>query len=329
MSLMPADLDLAAELAEVEAAMEEVLQDRSGLVVRLGRHTAEAGGKRLRPTLCLLAGRLGRPDRREKVVRAAAGLELIHLASLIHDDVVDQASTRRGRPTVSALWGNGLAVLAGDWLFASSFDLLHANDDPRIILAATRMIRALCAGAIEEAEQAGRLGASLQDYYDRIYRKTAVFLENACRIGAMAARADHETVEALASYGRRLGLAFQIADDLLDLTGDPALTGKPVGGDLRNGIATLPMILGRRHAEVAPLLKRSFGSARAGGATVRTLVAVLERAGALAASRQAAADLAVQAVRALRPLGGGAVGDKAVALALLTTLADQAPNRDR
>lgn len=323
---MSATLDVAqlqSDLCEVEFYISEVLQDRSVLVTRLGRHTAAAGGKRLRPMLCLLAGAYGDPARRDQVVRTAAGLELIHMATLVHDDVVDTAPVRRGQPAVSALWGNGLSVLTGDWLFASSFELLYSCDDPNLIRAVARMVRELCAGAIEEAELAGTLPHDLQPYFDRIYRKTAVFLETACKAGAMASGAPAAVQDALAAFGRRVGLAFQIIDDLLDFTGDPARTGKPVGGDLKGGIATLPMLLGRRDRSVRRLLDRTFGHADLTEAEVLEVRDTLERAGALAQARQMARDLAEQGKRALAPLR------TAGSVAELGALADLAVERDR
>jgi len=320
---MAMPLEHACDLQAVDARLQEVLRDRSELVTRLVGHTAEAGGKRLRPLLCLLAGAFGRPERRESVIRVAAGLELIHLATLAHDDVVDGAATRRGRPTISALWGNSLAVLAGDWLFAASFELLYVDEDARLVRLIARMVRELCAGVIEEAEGAGALGTGLQPYYDRIYRKTAVFLETACRVGALAGGAPVEVQSALGAFGRRVGLAFQITDDILDFTGDPAVMGKPIGGDLRHGVATLPLILGQRDAAVRPLLERSFGRARASDAQVGRVARALVHSGAIGKANEAARDLAGQAKRAVCSLRApGPVAD-------LCALADLAVDRER
>ncbi|HWI63915.1 MAG TPA: polyprenyl synthetase family protein [Symbiobacteriaceae bacterium] len=291
-------------VADVETCLLEALRDRSDLVSRMAAHTAAAGGKRLRPRLCLLAGAFGRPGRHDLLARTAAALELLHLASLVHDDVVDHAPTRRGRPTVSALWGNGLAVLTGDFLFASAFGVLPATEVPGLIPVFAHTVRELSAGAIAELEAAGTLAAELEPYYDRIYRKTAVFVEAACRAGALAGGADHATVEALATYGRRVGLAFQIVDDLLDFTGDPAATGKPPGADLRGGIATLPMILGRRDPTATRLLARWFGRADAGDRAVRQVAEALGACGALAEAKRVATDLTEQGIRALQPLRG-------------------------
>ncbi len=314
---------MVPDLLAVETRLKEALHDRSQLVTQMVSHTAGAGGKRLRPLLCLLAGAFGRPERRESVIRVAAGLELIHLATLTHDDVVDAAPTRRGRPTISALWGNGLAVLAGDWLFATSFELLYVDSDARLVRMIAHMVQALCAGAIAEAEQAGRLGSSLQPYYDRIYRKTAVFLETACRAGALAAGAPPIVQATLAAYGRRVGMAFQITDDILDFTGDPAVLGKPIGGDLRHGIATLPMLLGQRDTAVRRLLERSFGRPHLSDDGVRRVAAALADAGALGGARAVALDLAAQARRAAQSLR------RTGPVAELCALADLAVDRDR
>ncbi len=318
---MSATCDLAGlqlDLADVESQIAELLQDRSELVTRMGAHTLAGGGKRLRPTLCLLSGAFGDPSRRDRLIRAAAGLELIHMATLVHDDVVDRSPTRRGRPTVAALWGSGLTVLAGDWLFASSFELLHTSDDPSVIRTVARMVRELCAGAIEEAELAGTFPQGVQPYYDRIYRKTAVFLETACRVGAMVSGAPAAIQETLALYGRRVGMAFQITDDILDFTGDTARTGKPIGGDLRSGIATLPMILGRR------VLGDTFARPDLTDGEVREVTAALAGCGALTEARRMAREMAEQGKRALAGCQG--MGGPA---AELGALADLAVERDR
>ncbi|HEY3365630.1 MAG TPA: polyprenyl synthetase family protein [Symbiobacteriaceae bacterium] len=312
--------DLSRDLAEVEAILLDALKDQSQWATTIASHTATAGGKRLRPVICLLGGAFGPPERRQDVVRTAAGLELIHLASLVHDDVVDQAATRRGRATVSARWGNAVAVLAGDFLFSTSFELLLANGDAALLRLVARMVRELTAGAIDEAQAAGTFTAGLEPYYDRIYRKTAVFLETACQAGAMAGGAAPAVQTALAAYGRRVGMAFQIADDLLDFTGDPAVTGKPSGGDLRSGIPTLPMILGRRHPGVRPLLERAFGQP---DADVTAVTEALRQCGALAETRRLARQMAEQGKRHLLPLRGQGPVETFAALA------DLAVERDR
>lgn len=296
--------ELASDLAAVERQIRRVLADRSALATKIALHTVMAGGKRLRPALCLMAGRFGEADRIDFVRRAAAGMELVHIATLVHDDVIDRSPTRRGKPTAAARWGSGMAVLAGDFLFSSSFNLLYDEDDPTVLRLAARMVRHMCAGAIEEVESAGRLDQDLSEYYRRIYRKTAVFLETACRAGALASRAPDQVTEALARYGRLVGLAFQVVDDVLDFTGDPARTGKPVGGDLRNGLLTLPMIYAREDDAARVLLDRSFGRQRTAATTLNRLITRMHACGAIERSLAEALRLAQQGVEALEPLKG-------------------------
>lgn len=294
--------DIRAELARVEALCAGAIGDPSPLVARLAGHGLASGGKRLRAALCLLAGRCGNPARRGRVQRTAAGLELVHLASLIHDDVVDASPTRRGRPAAWALWGQRAAVLGGDYLFAASFDLLGAGGDPAMLRLAARTVRELAAGALAEQESAGDFSGTRRAYYQRIRRKTAGLVSSACRAGALAAGCSPRAQAALAAYGRLLGLAFQITDDILDLTGDPARTGKPTGGDLRAGILTLPMLYGQGDAAARAALLRCWHRPGASPAAIGRAVAALEACGAIARARAEARRLARRARAALRPL---------------------------
>lgn len=296
--------EIQAELAEVEAICARAAADRSPRVTGMALHGLSAGGKRMRAALCLLAGRCGDPARRPHVLRAAAGLELVHLATLVHDDVVDASPTRRGRPSAWALWGQRAAVLGGDYLFASSFDLLFDGDDPRVLRIAARTVRELVAGAIAEQESAGDFAGSRLAYYQRIRRKTAVLVSTACRAGALAARCSAGAELALAAYGRLLGLAFQITDDILDLTGDPQRTGKPAWGDLREGILTLPMIYGREDAAARAAMLACWRQADASPAAVRRAARALAACGAIERARAEALALSRRAEGALRPLAG-------------------------
>lgn len=212
-----------------------------GLVTEASTHLIKAGGKRLRPALVLLSSRAGRAGGRATDL-AAAAVELVHLATLYHDDVIDESDTRRGVPTVHAKWGTEVAVLAGDYLFARGCALgAEAGGEVPGILA--RAIGEVCEGQIVETAALNDPERGTAAYVDTIARKTASLFAAACELGAVTAGAADEARGALKVYGAELGLAFQIVDDLLDLVGDPAETGKMPGTDLQEGVFTLPVLI--------------------------------------------------------------------------------------
>ncbi|HHW15606.1 MAG TPA: polyprenyl synthetase family protein [Firmicutes bacterium] len=205
----------------------------------------DAGGKRLRPALVLLCARTG-PAGTEAALPAAAAVELLHLASLVHDDVIDHGTLRRGLPTVNSRWGDALAILTGDFLFGKAM-VVASGLPPGVVRQIGEVIGVLVGGEVEQQlsrDQPLETGA----YLRRIQRKTAALVAAACRIGATLGGAREDTVERLAQYGRWLGIAFQVVDDVLDVDGDPAVLGKAVGVDARCAIATLPALVSREKA---------------------------------------------------------------------------------
>lgn len=201
-----------------------------------------AGGKRLRPALVLLCGRLGDYPL-ERLRPAAIAVELVHAATLVHDDVIDRSPTRRGRPTVAAARGAEAAIVIGDHYFARAYREASGTGDPEVVAWLASAVMRICAGELEQQRARCHWEPDLDGYRRRIEAKTAVLLAAACRIGARLGGVGVEGQAALASYGTRLGLAFQIVDDVLDYTGSEAELGKPVGHDLVEGMATLPLML--------------------------------------------------------------------------------------
>ena len=204
--------------------------------------TLAAGGKRLRPLLVLICGGAADDD---ALVRAAAAVELIHMATLVHDDVVDNAMLRRGRPTVFAREGRGKAIATGDFLFSRAFALLASNNDGEQVRVLSDACLALARGELAQRHDAYRLDIDEARYLLRCELKTARLFSAACRLGALAAGRSPGEANALAAYGDRLGLAFQMLDDLLDVSGPAERTGKHRGTDLLDGTVTLPLILAR------------------------------------------------------------------------------------
>ncbi len=205
-------------------------------------YVLEGGGKRIRPALVLLAAKFYHYDL-EKLIPMATGVEVFHNATLIHDDSIDKSLMRRGKPTVNSAWGGNIALLLGDYLFAGSGDLVSSAGNLRVTRLFSRTIMKICSGQLKELAGAYDWTRNQQDYFEQIESKTAALFSTAAEAGAILSEAPEETVEALRNYGRELGIAFQIIDDILDFIGDEKKLGKPVGGDLLQGTVTLPAIL--------------------------------------------------------------------------------------
>ena len=287
-------------LAAVEALLRETLGHDVGVVEQLGAHLL-GGGKRLRPALVLLAGgAVGTPT--EHLVPVAAACELTHMATLVHDDLVDDSDRRRGLPTVHAKWGVPMSVLIGDHLFARGFAILAARGDPAIVQVMSDVVSATCTGEIDEvAAQWDPEATSLEAYWRRIHGKTGRFIEECCRLGALVGRAPLAWTEALLSYGREVGDCFQVVDDLLDLTASPELLGKPTGSDLRSGVYTAPVLLALRGSHGADL-RRLLQQRPVGDGCVAAVADLLERSGALRQTAEVAEAMARRAMASLSPL---------------------------
>jgi ubiquinone/menaquinone biosynthesis methyltransferase len=244
---------LRALVERAEAELHEAASGHGAALTATSHETLAAGGKRLRPALVFVCGAGkngdgGRPFVEpfvESLVRAAAAVELVHMATLVHDDVLDAALLRRGRPTVFASEGRGLATAAGDFLFSRAFALLAANGEPDQVRALSDASVALARGELEQREDAYATDIPLDRYLRRCELKTASLFSTACRLGGLAAERAAEEVTALAAYGRKVGVAFQMLDDLLDVSGPAERTGKHRGTDLLDGTVTLPLILAR------------------------------------------------------------------------------------
>ncbi|MCR5438684.1 MAG: polyprenyl synthetase family protein [Selenomonas sp.] len=213
------------------------------LVTEIGTHLVTAGGKRIRPALCLLAAHGGPAYSLERLLPLAEALELIHTASLVHDDVIDEADTRRGCITANAKWDNQVAILSGDYIFAKAFGLIADGEYGNYV--SKRLADLVCNLSVGEIIQNHTVYHAVKDldnYYNRIQKKTADFLEICCELGAYVGGFEQEEVRRLAEYGHCIGMAFQITDDLLDILQTSEKIGKPAGNDIRQGIVTLPVI---------------------------------------------------------------------------------------
>jgi geranylgeranyl pyrophosphate synthase len=211
-----------------------------------------AGGKRLRPALVLLAASLGRFEV-SKVIPAAMAVEITHAATLVHDDVIDRADVRRGRPTIAASHGNEPAIVIGDYYLVKAYELAARTENPEVVATLARAVMEVCAGEVGQYAKRYRYALSEDEYFDWIHDKTASLLAACCDIGALLGGVGVERREALHDYGIDLGLAFQIADDVLDYTGSRDEVGKPIGHDLLEGFATLPLMIALERGALQPI----------------------------------------------------------------------------
>lgn len=304
------------ELQAVDEHIRKEISSSVRTIRALGEHVLSSGGKRLRPALvCLSAYATGLPVDKTRLIPLAAAAELMHMATLIHDDVVDNTTTRRGRPTASALFGNGITVLTGDYLLAKAMDLLVKDGDLSIIRTVMRIAIEMSEGEVLQMVHANDASISEQTYFDIIRKKTAVFIQGCCQAGAMIAQAPQPLVEALSQYGYHIGMAFQIADDLLDYTGSPARMGKPAGSDLREGKFTLPLIIALREsapAERKRLLQLIETPPKDG--EIQQVIEIIHRYDGFTRTQSVAAEHARQAAEALSLLPPSTIRESLAAL---------------
>ncbi len=240
------------ELSLVEQQLKAIAEVAFPQLAQVLDYIMKRGGKRIRPALTLLAGKLC-DYHQPPLIPMAAGVELLHNATLIHDDAIDDAPTRRGLPTVDSLWSDEVAILAGDYLFAKSAELVATTGNLRVIRLFAQTLMTICSGELDENFSSGEMRQSRQQYYQRSGQKTASLFAAAAESGAVLSDVSEEAVQALRDYGYNLGLAFQIVDDILDFTGDEHELGKPVGADLLQGTLTLPVILLLERSENNPI----------------------------------------------------------------------------
>lgn len=240
MSIPSICLPVQPELLKVERRLEEVVKSAPSQMVEALEHAVKDGGKRIRPALTLLAGKLHRYNLKV-LIPMAAGVELLHTATLIHDDTIDDAYLRRGKDSIKQRWGNSNAVLLGDYLFATSAGFVAETRNIRVIKLFAQTLMTICTGEIEESLYAFNKSRDL--YFQTIGNKTASLFAAATESGAVLSQAPEEAIQSLNDYGYNLGISFQIVDDILDFVGQKETLGKPVTNDLTQGVFTLPVIL--------------------------------------------------------------------------------------
>jgi geranylgeranyl pyrophosphate synthase len=297
------------DLSAVERTLAETAQPDHPLLGPLLSMVLPGSGKRLRPALAYLVGRLG-SYQPEAMLNMASGVELLHAASLVHDDVVDESDLRRGSQTLFTRIGNALAVLVGDYLFAQSATRCVATGDIRVIGLFAQTLASMCQGQIEEASRGGHphLTVTREAYYQTIWGKTASLFVLACEGSAILAGLTEPQIAAMRRFGDRLGLAFQVADDILDFVGDEEHLGKPVGSDLRQGTITLPVICLRELLD-AEAYQQAFAADDVAG-----VIELVRTSGAVEAARAEAETLLDEAREALHITPAGDARDALEAL---------------
>ncbi|HEY8227728.1 MAG TPA: polyprenyl synthetase family protein [Pyrinomonadaceae bacterium] len=292
---------IAAELEQVEVEFERQAKSNVQVIAYLGEYLRASGGKRVRPALTILSDyAVGGDGSTYNCIRIATVMEFLHTATLVHDDIIDDADTRRNRPTVNALYGNETAVLMGDWLYMSAFETSLAERSLPILDILTRVTRKMTEGELLQLTLLGRSDVSEDDYLDVLQRKTAYLFSASCEIGGILGGGSDEQQKALRDYGLNLGTAFQLIDDLLDYTSTDDALGKATAADLLGGKVTLPIIYllqtepAARQLIDQVLLSRSYKTV-----PQADLLDAIGRSGALEQTRQRANDYAVKARAAL------------------------------
>jgi len=250
---------IQSNFEQVDQVINEQLSSDVPLVEQISEYIVQSGGKRIRPVLVLLScGVLSNLN--EQSARLAAAIEFLHTATLLHDDVVDTSDMRRGKSTANHKWGNAPSVLVGDFLYARSFELLVSLRNMDVMECLSQATRVIAEGEVMQLTNIGNVNLKQAQYYEIIYAKTAKLFEASCVSAAMLNNASNEQVEAFVEYGKQLGLAFQLVDDVLDYCGDATVMGKNVGDDLAEGKATLPLIYCLENAkeDEKKLIKRAI-----------------------------------------------------------------------
>jgi octaprenyl-diphosphate synthase len=305
-SLDPLMALVAGDMNGVNAVILERMQSKVALIPELAGHLIAGGGKRMRPMLTLAcASLLGYPGTRHH--KLAAAVEFIHTATLLHDDVVDGSGMRRGKRTANLIWGNPASVLVGDFLFSRAFELMVEDGSLRVLRILSHASAVIAEGEVDQLTAQRRIETDEDHYLEIISAKTAALFAAACRVSPVIAEASEEAELALECYGRNLGIAFQLSDDVIDYASDTATMGKGVGDDFRDGKMTLPVILGyaRGGDEDRAFWRAAIGGERASDEDLAHAIRLLKNTDALADTLERARQYARRAVDALAMFPAG------------------------
>lgn len=268
------------DIRKMEESFSGYFQSPVTLIPEISEHLIGSGGKRFRPLLLLIAADLCgyRGDRRYPL---SAIIEFIHTATLLHDDVIDHAETRRGKPSANRVWGNSASVLVGDFLYSKSFQLMSADGDIAVINLLSNTTNIMAEGEVLQLQKCGDIDITEKEYLSVIEKKTAVLISAACAVGALISKAPEAKIEAMARFGMRVGMAFQLTDDTLDYMAEEEAFGKAVGTDLREGKITLPLIhtLRKCPPEERKRIRRIVRDSAQDGSAIGEITALISRYG--------------------------------------------------
>ena len=304
-SLDPMMALVASDMNGVNAVILERMQSKVALIPELAGHLIAGGGKRMRPMLTLAcAALLGYPGTRHH--KLAAAVEFIHTATLLHDDVVDGSGLRRGKRTANLIWGNPASVLVGDFLFSRAFELMVEDGSLRVLKILSHASAVIAEGEVDQLTAQRRIETDEDHYLDIISAKTAALFAAACRVSPVVAEASEEAEHALEAYGRNLGIAFQLSDDVIDYASDAATMGKGVGDDFRDGKMTLPVILAyaRGSENDRDFWRAAIGGSQASDEHLARAIRLLRESGALDDTIERARQYARRAIDALAMFPG-------------------------
>ncbi len=314
---------VAADIAQIDSLLRSTISIGNPFISQMVEAIIAAGGKRLRPAILFMAARFYSYNR-EYLVPMSAAIELLHTASLVHDDTIDQALIRRGLPTLNSLIDPGTTVLVGDYIFAKSAVLSTMGGKQRATRIFADTLVTITEGEIEQKLSTHHVTRSVEQYYKRIYAKTAVLFAAAAEIGAVLSEAPEEQVQSLCRYGRQVGMAFQVLDDILDLRATSEQLGKPTGGDLRQGTVTLPTMFYLEHAdeEGREAVRRVIENEDRSDALVERAISLINESGAIERAGDEAKRFVAEAKAALTNLPDAPIKQS------LLDLADFAVRRD-
>lgn len=293
------------DLARVETKLREKPQLEYEVLTAAIEHLLSSGGKRIRPALTILAGRLYSAETEPQLIALAAAVEMLHTASLVHDDLIDSSLLRRGIPTLNASWTPGATILTGDYLFAQAADLAAQTGNLRVMRIFADTLMVICTGELKQQFSDLQTRMGRDDYYARIYAKTASLFALATQAAGVLRGAPEDQVAALREYGHNLGMAFQVVDDVLDLVGDEAHLGKPVGSDLRQGVITLPALCYLEQHPADELVVRLLRDGRGSEQDVGQAVEAIRESGAIDTALDEARGFAHRSLAALCELPSG------------------------
>jgi heptaprenyl diphosphate synthase len=307
------EAQVRARLDRVEEALEKAVVADSELLATSARYLLSAGGKRFRPMLVLLSGYFG--DHTDpRLIPGSVAIELVHLATLYHDDVIDEADDRRGVPSANARWDNTIAILTGDYLFARASEL-SADLGTEVCRLLARTIAVLCDGQIREVDASGKVEQTESNYLEIIRRKTGVLIATSCRLGGLLSDADEAHTDVLEAFGESLGMAFQLSDDIMDLTSSQLELGKEPGVDMREGVYTLPVLHALAHDEHREELARLLARGAPDGEMLDRALEIVRTGGSIEHAQAAVAAEVGRAIDLANQLPAGPAQHALVQLA--------------